>query len=108
MEKDYTHISKGKELRSVAGFYVVEEEKRIPLNGKEVLVIIGYAVVNTSCCGVGGVRFALVPGYVKKWQYKTDEKGTPVTQVEILPDEIKENLNKTLPSKEIVQQVIFW
>lgn len=108
MKKDYVHIEKGKEIRFISGFYEVEEEKILKFGKGEVLVIIGHAVVDTSCCGMGGCRYALVPGYLMRWKYRKDEKGRDVSEIELLSQEEKKEIEKILRSREVIQQVVFW
>jgi len=108
MTKDYKHIEAGKEIRFISGFYEVEEEKRVKFKDGEVLVIIGHAIVDSACCGMGGCRYALVPGKIKKFRYKRDEDGKEWTEVEVLTDEEKREIEKILKNSEVITQVIFW
>lgn len=102
MAAEYVHINPGEEVESIGGRYVVEKEVRMPLNGREVLVVYGVAVVDKSCCGEGGCRFAQVPGFILKWQAKNADDGSPVTEVEPVEDEteqkkIQEMIDKAEP-----------
>lgn len=108
MKREYKHIGIGKEIRFISGFYEVEEEKRIDFKDEEVLVVIGHAIVYNACCGMGGCRYALVPGKIKRWRDKRDEEGNEFTEVEPLNDEEKRELEKALKDTEVIQQVIFW
>lgn len=106
--KDYTH-ELNKEIRSISGGYELEKEARIEMDGREVLVAVGNGVVDSSCCGVWGCRFALVPGYVIDWKSRAGPEGLPVSRVEpIQDDKTKEKMSKLLEVKECVSQVIFW
>jgi len=82
MVKDYTHPNLNEEVTAVAGRYVHEKEDTVTFDGKEILYIRGYAVVDTSCCGMSGGRFAIVPGYIVKYRYRTDEAERFVSLVE--------------------------
>lgn len=82
MAKDFVHPKLNEEVTAIAGYYTHEREERISVNGREVLYILGYGVVDTSCCGMGGCRFALVPGYLIDYRYREDESGSPVSSVE--------------------------
>ncbi len=108
MTKEYTHELK-KEVRSISGGYELEMEGKIEMEGKEVLYAVGNALVDASCCGTWGCRYALVPGYVVSWKYKKDDKGIPVSTVEPISDEpAKKELSQLLKKKEGVTQVLFW
>ncbi len=108
MLKDYTHIDIGKEIRFISGFYEVEEEKRIKFKNDEILVIIGHAIVDSACCGIGACRYALVPGKIKRWKYRKDENGNVRTEVETISDEEKKEFEKYIKEKEVLNQVVFW
>ncbi|MBN1881623.1 MAG: hypothetical protein JW885_05570 [Deltaproteobacteria bacterium] len=98
MPKDYVHQDMNEEVTAISGHYTNEKEDTVTINGKEVLYILGHAVVDTSCCGMGGGRFALIPGYLLKHHYRTDDDGKNVSQVEPIEDDwdIK---------KEIIHQI---
>ena len=108
MTKEYTHELQV-EYRSISGRYEPEKEGKIRVDGKEVLYVVGNAVVDSSCCGPWGCRYALVPGYVVKWKYKKDDKGNPVSIVSPITDEhVSKKIGKLLKKKEGVMQVQFW
>ena len=105
----YTHRPLGEEVRSISGYYAIDEEKRIPFQGREALIAKGCFAVDSSCCGTGGCGFALVPGYVLQWKASTNEKGEPVTEIEpVRDDEEKQALRRLILESEQVQQVNFW
>ncbi|HPQ71812.1 MAG TPA: hypothetical protein PKW95_21990 [bacterium] len=60
----YIHAKIGEEIRAIGGAYTVLREERFPWRGREVLVVIGAARFDTSCCGVGGCGYAQAQGYV--------------------------------------------
>jgi hypothetical protein len=105
----YTHRPLGQEVRSISGYYAIDDEKRISFQGREVLLAKGYWAVDNSCCGTGGCGFALVPGYVLEWKASTNAKGEPVSEIEpVADDEAKKALRKLIQESEKVQQVDFW
>jgi hypothetical protein len=87
MAKDYVHPVLNEEVTAISGHYTTEKEERMTIDGHEVLYILGHAVVDTSCCGVGGGRFAVVPGYLVRYKYRTDDTGRPVSEVTPVEDE---------------------
>lgn len=106
--KVYTH-NLGKEVRFISGHYEIIKEGRLHYQGREVLYAVGNAVVDNSCCGVGGCRYAVVPGFVLKWLSGTDPEGLPTTEVEPIEDEkAKAWIRDYLEREEFVSQVQFW
>ncbi len=107
--KNYTHNPLGEEVRSVSGFFSIEEETRLPFRGREVLLARGSMTVDSSCCGTGGCGFVLIPGFLLHWKSSRNEKGEAVSEVEPVRDpEIREELKKIVLDGEKVQQVNFW
>jgi hypothetical protein len=107
MIKEYTH-ELNREIRSISGGYELETEGKLQIDGREVLYVVGNAVVDSSCCGVGGCRYALVPGYVRQFKTRQNEKGLWVSEVEpIVNKAICREITRILKEKEIVQQVQF-
>lgn len=107
--RTYTHEELNKEVRSIGGYYIPEEEKRLKYSGREVFYVIGHGVIDNSCCGVGGCRYALIPGYVVAWKNKADETGNLVSEVETIVDkDSKTELAGILKEKETITQIEFW
>jgi len=107
--KHYTHTPAGEEVRAAAGYYVIEEEKRFSFRGREVFLARGNMAVDSSCCGTGGCGFVVVPGFVVRWKFFTNEKGEAVSEVEPVRDaETRDALRKIILESETVQQVNFW
>ncbi len=107
MIREYTH-ELNREVRSISGWYELEREEKFDVHGKEVLYVVGNAVVDASCCGTGGCRYALVPGYVKKFKTRQDDKGLWISEVEPVIDKAtRQEITRILKEKEIIQQVQF-
>ena len=107
MTREYTHDI-GREVRSISGGYEFEKEGNLQIDGREVLYVVGNAVVDSSCCGVGGCRYALVPGYVRQFKTRQDDHGLWISEVEPIIDmATRQEITRVLKEKEIVQQVQF-
>jgi hypothetical protein len=105
---DFIHPVLNKAVRSISGHYILGQEKRLSYSGREVLYFIGCAVVDASCCGPGGCSYALVPGYVKDWKYKTGSDDLSVSRVEPIRDAgVQSGIRRVIMKKEPVQQVDF-
>ena len=105
---DFVHPELGLEITAIGGHYVFTKEIRLPHRGREILYYVGYAVLDTSCCGIGGSAYALVAGYIRKWKYKTDPDNAPLSRVEPLRDEIiQKEVRRLIQNREMVYQVSF-
>ena len=84
----YYYISKRKKSIKFRKTTGLDPEKEVKLkhNNREVLYVIGQAVIEASCCGGGSCGYAIVPGYILNWQNKTNEAGLPVSEVEPISD----------------------
>ncbi|UCH22075.1 MAG: hypothetical protein JSU83_02135 [Deltaproteobacteria bacterium] len=106
--QDYVHPKLGQEITAIGGHYVFGKEIRLPYNGREVLYFVGYAVLNSTCCGVGGCAYVLVPGFIQAWKYKKSEDAL-VSKIEPIHDSIvQQEIRRVIQRKEMVYQVNFW
>jgi hypothetical protein len=108
MIKDYSPELK-RQFQSISGRYELEKEARIRVDGKNVLYVVGNAIVDSSCCGVGGCRYALVPGYLQRYKIRKNDHGLWVSEVEPVVDpESRKKITQLIKRKEWVNQVQFW
>lgn len=109
--RDYVHMELGQENKSISGTYTLVKESTLKHNGRDILYVVGTAIVDTSCCGFGSLLYATVPGYVVKWKVREDEAGLSVSQVEPIEDEtIKREIAQALKEAESIENhnVNFW
>ena len=109
---EYTHLPLGKDVPAFAGYYMPDKEVRVPFHGREILYVIGQVVVETSCqeitCTAGSSYYAMVPGYILKWQYRKNEEGLPVSEIEAITDfKAKKEIEQILLEREAVTRVEF-
>ncbi|MFH1032083.1 MAG: hypothetical protein V1767_05945 [Chloroflexota bacterium] len=104
MVTKYTHLELNKDYSTgIAGYYSPEKEVRLRYDGREVLYVVGKAVIEatSSCCGGGSCPYAIVPGYVVNWQTTKSESGLPVSEIEPISDEhVQGDIKKIIESKE--------
>jgi hypothetical protein len=110
MKLEYAHLPLNEEVRGLSGFYIPCKEVRLKYNGKEVLYIIGSSTLDSSCCGGGGsCGYAVVPGYILKWQRGKNKNGLPISEVDpIDSDAAKRAIAKTIRDTESVGNIDFW
>jgi hypothetical protein len=105
----YTHQELNSEIQAIAGYYCPQKEVRMRYDGREVLYVIGRANVDNSCCANGCWAYALVPGYIVRWQDEKNESGLPVSEVEPVSDsETRARIRQMIKDTETVSQVDFW
>jgi hypothetical protein len=106
--EDFIHPVLNEEVRTISGRYMLNQEKRLPYDGREVLYYLGCAVLDTSCCGTAGWTYALVAGFIEQWKYRVKADDLWVTRVKPLRDKAQqEKLLRLIKDKEPVQQVNF-
>ena len=105
----YTHLELNEDVTCIAGYYTPLKEVRLKYNNREVLYMVGQAVVESSCCGVGCWAYVVVPGYIINWQKRTNEAGLQVSEVEPISDKIvRDTISRIIKEVESVSQVEFW
>jgi hypothetical protein len=96
-------------VRAISGSYTLEKEMKLPHADREVLVVLGHAFIDSSCCGVAGCRYAFVPGYLQGWHDRSSEDGLPVSTVESIRDRAEQRaIEATIREKELIQSIEFW
>jgi hypothetical protein len=109
MAREYVHQELGKEINSISGYYVPLDEKRMEYNGKEVLCVTGSYMIDNSCCGRGGCTYAIVPGYIVKWEARKADSGASVSEVEPIRDEkVRRDITAILKDSECAGSIEFW
>jgi hypothetical protein len=109
VQLDYTHLKTGEDIFFISGYYTPSKEVRLSYRGREVLYVVGQAVIESSCCGSGRWEYALVPGYVISWQDRKNEAGLPVSRVEPIRDKkTQDEVTTVIQERESVSKVEFW
>lgn len=105
---EYVHRNLGQAVTAVGGHYRFQREARLSFRGRQVFYLAGYALFDSTCCGVGGCGYALVQGVVENWKYRSDAEGFLISRVEeICEQDTREKLGRLIQAKENVQQVVF-
>ena len=106
--QDFTHPQLGQEVTAIGGHYVFGKEIRMPYHNREILYFVGYAVLDSTCCGVGGVAYVLVAGLIRQWKYKKNQDNAFVSKVEPIQDQsVQKEVRSLIQKKEMVFQVTF-
>ena len=105
---EFIHQQLYQEITAISGEYLLVKEVRLPFQGREILYIVGHALFDSTCCGVSGCAYALVPGFIQEWKAIQNTSGLPVSQVEpVRSIALQADLRKLIAEKEIVHQVQF-
>jgi len=83
---EFTHPELNETVQSISGQYTLVEEDSLEYGGREVLFVVGVALVDNSCCGVGGCFFIHVPGYLIDRATNTSSDGRQISLVEPVAD----------------------
>ena len=106
--QDFIHPELGREITAIGGHYVFGKESRLPYNGREILYFVGCAVLDATCCGVGGCAFALVPGFIRQWKYKKNQDDFFISKLDSIRDHsVQKEIRRLIHQKERVFQVTF-
>ena len=106
---EYTHTKLEEDIICPAGYYTPLKEVRLKYNDREVLYMVGHAVMESSCCGSARGIYVSVPGYIVNWQSMTNETGLHVSEVEPISDEAtRENIRRIIKEAESISQINFW
>jgi hypothetical protein len=105
----YVHRPIGEEVRAIGGTYTLEKEIKLLHADREVLVVLGHAFIDSSCCGVAGCRYAFVPGYLRGWRDRKSEDGLPVSTVEPIRDQTERRaIEEAIRGAELIHSIEFW
>ena len=106
---EFLHPKLNEPVSAIGGDYLLEQEHTAPIDAGEVLYFTGVFSLDRSCCGVGGCAYALVPGIVVAWKYKTGEDGQPVSRVRPVRDErTRQRIVDIVKKADPLRQVTFF
>lgn len=111
MGRDYVHLVKqgqefGWEIRSYSA-----SERTFEYNGRTVLLVEVEASDCTFCDGsvAQNLTGANIEGYVLRWQYRENDDGLPVSEVESIADRTEQKgIAEMLKSRYSRSQLNFW
>jgi hypothetical protein len=106
---EFTHPDLGQEIRSLAGYYVPREVQVMPLNSKEVLLVLGDACIDSSCCGCASWSYIQVPGFLVKKHVRGGGEKPEVSEVDTIEDKaVRDALVQSLGKKYPGARVEMW
>ena len=106
---EFTHPELGQEVRSLAGYYVPREVQVMPYQGKEVLLLLGDACIDSSCCGCASWSYIQVPGFLLKKRVRGGADKPEVSEVDTIEDKaVRDGLVQSLVKKYPGVRVEVW
>ncbi|HWR69965.1 MAG TPA: hypothetical protein VN415_02815 [Dehalococcoidia bacterium] len=106
---EFTHPELGQEIRSLAGYYVPREEQIMPYRGKEVLLLLGDACIDSSCCGCASWSYIQVPGFLVRKHVRGSAEKPQVSEVDTIEDKaVRDGLVQSLGEKYPGARVEVW
>jgi len=106
--QDFVHPELGREVTAIGGHYVFGKEIRLSYSHRNLLYFVGYAVLDSTCCGVGGCAYVLVPGFIRQWKYKKNRDGCFISKMDPIRDlAVQKDVRRLIQKKEMVFQVTF-
>jgi hypothetical protein len=101
-------IEIGTIVRAVAGWYEIQSEETIDVDGQPVAYVIGRAVMDSACCGSWGCRFAIVIGFVKSRPAHGEESELyGLEPVPVSGEKWRRRVSKVIAMAEDVEQIQF-
>jgi len=106
---EFTHPELGQEIRSLAGYYVPREEQIMPYRDKEVLLLLGDACIDSSCCGCASWSYIQVPGFLVRKHVRGGAEKPEVSEVDTIEDKaVRDSLVRSLGEKYPGARVEVW
>lgn len=105
---EFHHPRLNESISAIGGDYLFDEEVRAPVEEGEILYYTGFFMIDRSCCGVAGSAYALVPGFVIDWHFRTGEDGRPVSRVRrITSPRARKGIEDMIRSGDPLRRVTF-
>ena len=104
----YTH-DENKRLELISGWYEIEKENQLHIADKTYLYLVGTGIVESSCCGEAGFRYAVVPGCILSYRSGKNASGYDMTEIDPVRDPtVRKTICDILLKSEDISQVNFW
>jgi len=95
-------------VQAIGGQYTIIKEVLMPYQGAKVFYLTGCALFDNTCCGTGGVGYAIVPGIMVQWKKKNTDTGKHISIVVPITDhQTQKAIEQMIIDKEKVFQVQF-
>ncbi|HPW68867.1 MAG: hypothetical protein WDA72_09815 [Desulfomonilia bacterium] len=104
---EYVHPVLNEEITAIAGHYTLISQEILPHEKGGILYFVGYAHMDTSCCGLKGCGYAVVAGHVAGLCSSRTPDGRPVSQVVPVDEALHQEVSRVIRERYGVSQVHF-
>lgn len=104
---EYVHPVLNKEITAIAGHYTLISEELLPHENGGILYFVGYAYLDTSCCGLKGCGYAVVAGHAVGLCSARAPDGRFVSQVVPVEEALHQEISRVIRERHGVSQVHF-
>ena len=106
--QEFAHTPLHQLVIAIGGHYRFIKETRLDIEGRPLLYRVAYAAVDSSCCGLAGLAYALVAGFIVREHIRRNSTGDLISVVEtIAAPRLQETVRQRIIAREAVSQVIF-
>ncbi len=104
---DFVHPLLNEEIDAIAGHYTIIKEEILPHERGPILYLVGFACMDTSCCGYKGCGYAIVAGHIEALRCGRSEDGRIVSRVDPIAEDLHEEIAARICLREGTSQVHF-
>lgn len=104
---DFIHPLLNEEIDAIAGHYTITKEEILPHEKGPVLYLVGFACMDTSCCGARGCAYAIVAGHIEELRCGRSEDGRIISKVNPVTEDLYREITGKICVKEGINQVHF-
>jgi len=111
MLEEYAHFPLNEEIEYSTGCVWKSEETTFKYGDEDVLYFVGHTSAMGGCCAgwYPPHQYIMVPGYLRNWQCRTNERGLPVSEIEPIRDEkVRDDIVRQLRAKYKIDEVVIW
>lgn len=104
---EFVHPELNQKVYAIGGHYMFTKEDILRNPGGDILYLIAYAATDTSCCGMGGCGYAIVPGHINSLRFRRDNNERFISEVTPVEEQLYDEISKMIRQKEGVSQIHF-
>lgn len=102
---DFVHPFLNEEIDAIAGHYTITKEEILPHERGPILYLVGFACMDTSCCGYKGCSYAIVAGHIEELSCGRSGDGRIISRVDPVAEDLYNEITGRICMKEGTSQV---